>query len=172
MYNIDLATLLQLLQEFRRSVSISAQLPSGALSLKEQCQVKIELVEGKIMSCRIENNNGQVRISGDDALQALYRLGTINWKLQEQIETPKRLTEASPTSLLDPSAIIPQRLARVEQITLNRLSRKHRRVFVLIDGERSVAKIASMLSVTLPNTKEVMVILRELEAMRLITLRG
>ncbi len=172
MYNLDLATLLQLLQEFRRTGSIYAQLPPGALALKERCQAKIELIEGKMISCWITTRNGQYSASGDEALQILHRLGTLDWEFQAQIETPQHVSETSPILSTDPSAFIPRRLASVEQTTLNRLSRKQRRVFVLVDGERSIAKIVSILFPASPNTKEVIGVLRELEAMRLITVKG
>ncbi len=65
---------------------------------------------------------------------------------------------------------VPRRVRQVNQQDLNQWPRKYRRVYVLVDGERDVGKIAAIASPSTRGYEEVLEVLRELRAMKLIAL--
>ncbi|MFL5663597.1 MAG: hypothetical protein ACJ8BW_19995 [Ktedonobacteraceae bacterium] len=174
MYTIDLATILQLLQEFRRNGILQAELPSGVPGIREPCQALIELAEGKVVFCHIKNANGRTVLASEDALNVLNGLGTLNWLFTERQEPPASGLRDSSMSVpvVRPMAyapsLIPRRILHVGQEDLNAWPRKYRRVFVLIDGERSAEKIAAILSLPPGGVEEVLEVLRKLKAMGII----
>lgn len=64
---------------------------------------------------------------------------------------------------------IPQRQGTSQQQTLQYLSFKQRRVYMLIDGIRTIEGIVSLINSSGENTQEIMIILAELEQMNIIT---
>lgn len=61
---------------------------------------------------------------------------------------------------------IPRWAVYVDKQEINRWPRKYRRIFSLVDGEKNVYQIATMLG--LPSTREVLEVLRELRSMGMI----
>ena len=193
MYRIDLATILRLQEEFHRSGSLTAELPKGIPGWKEHCLAEIELREGRVVMCVICGSDGRYLASGEQALRLLHSLGMLRWQVQlhqrpnSEPLPPEIPLETSPLQPYDrlPSqplapipyvpeispafTLIPQRVVLFAQNDLHRLTHRQRRVFVLIDGVRSAAKISAMLFPSSPDAREVMDILSELEAMGLIT---
>lgn len=183
-YQLDIETLLSLLYEAGQSGRLSTTLPSGVPGFKQFCQANIGLQEGKIVFCQIEQSNGRVLVSGKQALQILSRAGTREWQLEEAqfrqatspvaTPAPPTVTTATPLSSQERQrglSVIPQRGAFINQNTLSHFSRQQRRVLNLVDGIRSVERIAMLLSAssdpsairqTLQQVEE---ILRELEAL-------
>jgi hypothetical protein len=192
MYTIDLATLLRLLQEFQRSGILTAELPSGVPGTKEPCHAWVELAEGKMVSCHIKNRVGRNLLTGSKALSILKSLGTLDWSL----EVVPRITQKLPSVRVPPitqtlpamrvpsisqplpavqvppitvSPPVPRRIAQIEQKELNLWPRTHRRVFALIDGNRNVNEIATMLSLS-RGVEGVMTVLRDLKATGIIAI--
>ncbi len=64
---------------------------------------------------------------------------------------------------------IPRTTAQVDPKMLYTLSRRLRRVLALVDGTRSVEKIAALLASTPKEAWIVLALLQELESMRIIT---
>jgi hypothetical protein len=64
---------------------------------------------------------------------------------------------------------IPQRQGTSQQQTLQYLSFKQRRVYMLIDGARTIEGIAALIASSGENMQEIMTILAELEQMNIIT---
>lgn len=79
MYTIDLAAILQLLREFRRSGILQAQVPTGLARMKKPCVVVIELQHGEVVSCHVKDTKGQTLLSGQEAFRAVDAAGTLTW---------------------------------------------------------------------------------------------
>lgn len=178
-YTIDLATILQLLHEFHRNGILQAELPSGVPGYKKYCQVLIDLAEGKIISCHIKNGSGQTILAREDALSVVYDLGKLEWTFTPRQESPLlSLRDSSmdipvvrPMTPMPAQSPIPQRIVQVGQEDLNSWPRKYRRVFVLIDGERSVEKIAAILSLPPGGVEEVVEVLHKLQSIGVIAMK-
>lgn len=176
-YILDLETLLSLLEEAGQSGNLSTELPSGVPGLKERCWARIDLQEGKIVLCQIEGRNGRILASNRQALQLVSNLGSREWHL---VEAPApRLLSPSPVDRssrsrrsLQARSLVPQRVPLINQYTLNRLSRRHRQVLSLIDGTRSIERIAALLhpSVDGQLIQQVEEIVQELEVLGMITI--
>jgi hypothetical protein len=178
MYKIDLATLLQLFEEFQRSGVFTAEIPRGTLGLKEPGLARVEVINGMVVNCVILGRDGRYLSSGTDALRKLHQMGGLKWLMSTQTGSSP-VVETSPLRSLPPAplpaprvtgnlafhALIPMRLAAMERGVMNRLTPMQRRVLVLVDGSRSITKIAALLSV---RVEIVQGTLRELEAMGLI----
>lgn len=193
-YELDLETLLTLLEEMRQNGVLFANVPPGLLGLKTGCQVRIDLVEGKVVYCHIEDSTGQVRVLGNNkAFSLLYGLGTLKWYVETALPDAPSLvdTNSSPLRAIPPTntrplstpspydtvplqsiySIVPRKTVNIGLSALQRLSRNQRRVLILVDGTRSIEKIASVLySSSQDNIQMVLRALRELESLRLITM--
>lgn len=78
-YTIDLAAILQLLREFRRSGILQAQVPAGLARSKKPCVVVIELQLGEVVACHVKDTKGQTLLSGQEAFRAVDAAGTLTW---------------------------------------------------------------------------------------------
>ena len=87
-YRLDLESLLPLLAEFQQDGSLSTMLPSGMLKRKGPCKARLDLLQGKVVYCHIEDNNRQVVYILDSRKIAstLYGLGDLDWQLDEGID--------------------------------------------------------------------------------------
>lgn len=110
--------------------------------------MEIKIAEGALVSCLIVGKSGRY-ITGEEAIAALSRLGRLTWFF-----TPQQRTDTQPIAVLPQhlqqidTQLIPRRIAYVDQEQMNTWPRLHRRVFVLADGSKSIAKIAGILSMS------------------------
>jgi hypothetical protein len=144
MYTLDFETIKQVMQEHQKTGLLYADAPSGAASLREPCRIEINITAGAIASCSIVGNSGQ-RVTGKEAMQALPRLGRLRWTFvpqQQVVVQPASPVIAGPVE----TPFFPWRTAQVEQWQTRNWPRLHRTVFALVDGTKSVAKIAEILS--------------------------
>lgn len=173
-YTIDLVTILQLLREFRRSGILRTEIPAGLPRLKKPCFVVIELQRGEMAVCHIKDARGQTLLSGQEAFRAVAGAGKLNWVFDEHTghELPGELPEPGPQGgfgepvstkrgllQVPPAAppplwsadsarhsLIPRRLLEFNPAALSGWPHRHRQVYILIDGTRSIGQIAAMLS--------------------------
>jgi len=211
-YELDLETLLSLLEELNQNSILFTNIPSGFLGQKMGCRVRIDLVAGKVAYCHIEDSEGRVHVlSNQRAFSLLYGMGPLEWFVETHLpETPSlvdsidsssgarlpamtsplpMVTRPFPTMtgpipavssqhtipLWRMSSIVPRQIINVEPQVLQTLSRDQRRVLVLVDGTRSVEKIAFILYSSSQDNRDtniqaVLKTLRELESLRLITM--
>lgn len=178
-YILDLETLLTLLGEVEQNGHLSTIFSSGIPGIKERCQAKVDLQEGKIVFCQIEGRNGRVFATGNQAIQLLSQLGPHEWQLVETqpIESLSPITtvQLSPQNqrYLYTSTLVPQRITFIDQRTLNRLPLRHKHVLNLVDGKRSVGRIAAILFSSTDGQiiQQVGEILRELETMKMVAIK-
>ncbi len=152
-------------------------------------QVHLYLVEGKAIACRIYSKiDGRVLFTNDEAMRWLSKWGQreFGWQLKpltlqqahalsiarpplrELLPPPRRATPVQYPYVV-PSArdgAAPQRLAAVEQSAMRSWPRQHRRVLALVDGERSVEKIAAMLKLSPETVKKILNDLRAIGAIQ------
>ena len=83
-YDLDFETLVALLKNAHQTGVLSTRLPAGYFGQKKPCLVKINLVEGEITYCHVEDENGNIQITGNidtKLLNVLYNLGICSWLL-------------------------------------------------------------------------------------------
>lgn len=191
MYKIDLTSLLRLFEEFQRSGNLVAEIPRGTFGLKETGIARVELLQGKVVACLISKRDGSYYATGSDALSKLQLAGNLKWRVEAEAQPPPPrisglLSSPPPPSMqpVDPPRsptvsrssgyqlifeLIPVRLdiPVPDQHVLRGLTFKQRRVLALIDGTRSIARIADLLSLPVGEVQSILV---ELQAMRLIVI--
>ncbi len=190
-YELDLETLLSLLEEMRQNSILFANVPPGALGQKTGFQVRIDLVEGKIAYCHIEDEEGRIHVLGNQkAFSLLYGMGTLEWYVETRLPDAPLPTNTQPlpramlptntrplpapspydtVPLPSLSSIVPRPTVYNKSLVLQRLSRSQRRVLVLVDGTKSVEKIASMLYPSSQDSIQIVLkTLHELESLGLI----
>lgn len=206
-YKLDLESLLPLLAEFQQNGSLSAVLPPGALKQRGPCKVRIDLLQGQVVYCHIEDSTRQIYVLDNSKIaNTLYGLGELDWRLDEGVdklyssrEDPYRTqplprlesisgqypsmpssspppTQYSPMFQTAPrqsvSSLVPRVIAAPDASILHSLSRNQRRVLVLVDGTRSIKKIAEILFPSSQDMRTVLQVLRELENMGLVVIAG
>jgi hypothetical protein len=146
MYTSNLTRLLGMLRETQATdVIYTAWTGPG-----EPWQARLTLFEGQVITCHVQSNvDGQYLLTDGEAMRWLADLGTLTW---ERV--------ASQADFLQ-SFEVPRRLMQVEQGGMHAWSRKQRQVFALVDGRRSIERIAVILCQPLNVVKE---IVHELQA--------
>ncbi|HEY0752738.1 MAG TPA: hypothetical protein VGD98_02070 [Ktedonobacteraceae bacterium] len=183
-FHLDLDTILQ---NFRQNGILYGDIPARKLGNKVPWKTRIRIVEGHVISCQILDSRDAIVSSAEQALEALRKLGPIDWEVlpDAREETGKlpalkpnkksgalpELPERVPPSSDSPSSSpVPCRLMNVtlKQMHQTQWPRDYRLVYILIDGIRSSAKIAEMLALPLADVEQ---ILLELQSMRIIDLQ-
>lgn len=139
MYTPDLSSLLRMLVETRATEVLATERagPEGPW------QAQLTVIEGQVTSCHVQSSvYGPGLLSGGEALGWLASQGNLLW--ERVASTPQRIVRASQAASPQPHAV-PRRLARVAQGEVHAWSRKQRQVFALVDGSRSIERIAVIL---------------------------
>jgi hypothetical protein len=134
----------------------------------EPWQARLSLVEGHVVACHVHSQvDGRRLLSGDEALRWLAHWGQreLAWTLKvftphqtvphpapagllppaRNVAPPQRVSQ--PAGLILPARQVtpPQRIEQAEQGVDSSWPRKHRQIFALVDGKRSVGHIAAIL---------------------------
>ena len=169
MYKFDLTTMLQILSRLRQNGILRTEL-QDTRNVAEKFVAQLDIVEGKAISCYIKNGNGQIIFSDHEALRVLYGLGPLEWILLPRqdmiISVPRpQLPPQIPLLALPPPASarssVPRRTVLVEQRQMISWPRRHRMVYVLIDGKKSIDRIAEILSLPINVVED---IIRDLQS--------
>src|SRR5690348_5864879 len=135
----------QMMQKYKKTGYLQADLPSGVRGLRDSCRVEITLKAGEMVSCSISSSRG-ILLTGDKAYQELTRQGRIHWTF---VSSSPLVTQTSPVRALEKNMTLhPRRVVVVEQLQMRTWSPMHKLVYGLADGTRSVAEIAEQLSTT------------------------
>ena len=85
-YKLDLESLLPLLAEFQQNGSLSTVLPPSALKQRGPCKVRIDLLQGQVVYCHIEDSTRQIYVLDNSKIaNTLYGLGELDWRLDEGV---------------------------------------------------------------------------------------
>lgn len=176
---LDLKTLLQILARQKQYGFLQAGIPAEKFRNAGSRQVlhaHLLLAHGQVQSCSIVRKSGEPFAEGQQALQLLLGVGSVEW--QWKASTPS--SQLSPSQAVPdhrvpaphngrhPSsfaAFVPQRTARSEA-ALATLPREYRKVLALVDGQRSVHMLANILAI---EEDDVMAALRMLQSRGLIS---
>src|SRR5690348_13275395 len=93
-YTLDIETMRQVMQKYKKTGSLHADLPSGVPGRREPCHVEIALEGGNIVSCSITTSRGPL-LTGDRAYQELTRLGRLRWTF---VPSGPAVTQPGPTT--------------------------------------------------------------------------
>ena len=103
-YALDLETLLALLGEVNQDGILSVMLLSGFLGLKGRCSVEIQLIQGEIVYCHVEDNRGNMHVfDPGKAFKALNSLGVLDWQFTKKLDSASH-THPSQSSNVPPPA--------------------------------------------------------------------
>ena len=142
MYTSSLTELLQVL----RAAQATCTIFTGGPEAGEPWQAELTLSQGQVTSCQVrQSEDGQLLLQDSAALQWLASQGSRSW---DQVSNPPRLVlPTRPTPQEEPlmPEAVPQRLEVLELAESRTWSRKQRQVFGLIDGTRSIERIAMIL---------------------------
>ena len=163
MYTSSLTALLRVLQATQATCTIF----TGGTETGEPWQAQLTLSEGQVIFCQVQHSvDGQLLLTDSTALQWLASQGNLSW---DQVGNPAELLLPASRALqvepLLPGAV-PQRQAVLGSAERGAWSRKHRQIFGLIDGTRSIERIAMMLRQPLDLVQDMV---RDLQARGAIT---
>lgn len=144
MYNLDIDTMMQVMQIHQQTGVLQANVSPKAAGVKETGRIEVAISSGSMVSCTITYNSGR-RLVGKKAHQELVGLGRLDWTFTPQLDLPIQSKPASHNSGAN-TLSFPQRVASPAQQVMSSWPRMHRQVFALIDGTKSCTKIAEILS--------------------------
>ncbi len=167
-YTLPVSAILQTLRDQHNGMTaLSARLPAGRRTghADSRTRLRPDLYDSI--------PHGLLLVQGGEALKALEQLGKLEWQVQGfrgRGETPSLEHSTgsdpacSPEHLTDQS-IPRRRVAALSPEQQQTFSRRHRQVFALSDGTRSVASIAILLHLS---SEEVAHLLHELHQDQLL----
>ncbi|HZR42816.1 MAG TPA: hypothetical protein VFB12_22040 [Ktedonobacteraceae bacterium] len=168
--------------QLQAQIQVAGKDPSGRRK-HLSCSVTLLVQQGQVQTCQILHA-GKVLFEGEEALKRSRHAGTCSWKVAAQLEEISPLAfpshsrqvrdgsepgerKSQPDWLLGPP---PRQISQLSPKQLARLPRKHRQVYLLVDGQRSVSQISSLLQCD--DIGHVLSLLTELENWHLITFAG
>ncbi len=167
-YLLPITALLASTRGVHQEIVFHTHLSSQRIS-QEACEVSLRVRAGSMLSCEItEAREGRILSQREEAIDALKPLGLLEWyqvslRASEAEGTHKRRPLAEQLgSPWPPTQQRPCRLTR----ECPALDHACRRVFLLVDGTRSVQQIASLLG---NPPGDIMRILRQLQDHNSIT---
>jgi len=169
-YLLDIETLLLFLSSRRQSGEVSTDLKRfPSIAYKGPCHTSITLIEGKVISCIVQDQEGRILVDGENALQGLKGMGQLDWAWS----TSNLKSVGAPPAQMNPSdmsSLIPRRIVPLEMIDRNTLPRRHWQILLLVDGSRTATRIAMILSASASpsDLQEVIRILQDLHQRRII----
>ncbi len=166
-YSLDYNMVIQVLQQFRYSGEVHADVPLQA-KLREEGRVILIVYNGIIRSCFILDRNGRKLYHDVEAQRFLLKQGVLEWKLVPFTSPPP--TEpthpppiAPPRNSSSSTHFYPRRLA-VSQAQMRTWSVLQRSVYLLSDGTRDQTQIATLLSRPLTLIEQTILQLQQLGA--------
>ena len=169
-YHLSITLLTNSTRGVHQELSFQTRLPPQRIS-KEECVVQLRVRDGTILSCEIkEATGGAILFQQEQAIEALKSLGMLEWHRASTPTYQAEVTyEQSPLSWQSGSPPRPTTEQTPVRRRLNaefpKLDHSHRRVFLLVDGTRSVHHIAKLLR---KPPEEILGILRSLQEKNLI----
>ncbi len=162
-YLLPITALLASTRGVHQEIVFHAHLSSQRIS-QEACEVSLRVRAGSMLSCEItEARGGYILLQREEAIDALKPLGLLEWyqvslRASEAEGThERRLLAEQHGSPWPPTQQIPCRLTH-ECPALDHASR---RVFLLVDGTRSVQQIAHLLGKSPEEIREILRLLQE-----------
>lgn len=158
MYNfhLDSEAILNRLEESRADGMLQADIPLQMMlevfGVREPGKVQMFFQQGRIVTCSLTTASSVLLSKKEQILQALSRMRKLHWQLTlplNNLATP--IVEAPPARQQDSvSSAIPY---RTQLIRLDQFSDVHeRKVYQLIDGQRSIERIAVLACLNRENT--------------------
>lgn len=105
-YNLDFETIRQMMQAYQQTGFLSAEVPSGVMSLREPCRIEVDIMSGLITSCTVVGISGQ-RLAGKKTIQEISRLGRLNWTFtprSEDVTQPQQSVVTAGEKVYRPTA--------------------------------------------------------------------
>jgi hypothetical protein len=169
-YQLPVQVVIQVMQGLRERVLLCAPMPAlPELGLPEGVASLVVDAQG-VQGCVIrELRTGRTLAENQEALHLVEHCGVLPWMLQppQQGATWMRPAGASLYGGQVDAAPIPARRVTLTPEQLHRLPPVHKKVFALVDGTRSVAQIAHLLS---RSPQEMVQVLLDLQRHHLIDL--
>lgn len=156
-YLLDLETLLLVLKSQKQNCTLSADLKRfPGIAYKGPCHARVTQIGGKVISCLVQDSQGNMLIDENTALRELKKMGQIDWACS--------ITSSQNTSLTSVLALVPRRAIPLERIDKNVLPSRYWQVLLLVDGSSTVAQIANALTLSSPSdVQELIIILKSLK---------
>jgi hypothetical protein len=167
MYTTTFTELVQMLKKTRQNWVVNIETEETGSGKPWQAQ--LSMVDGIVTVCQVWHKaDGRSLFSDGGAIRWLTSLPSLTWT-PEPMTPQQALPQAVNGSQMVASSPspVPRRFRQVEQRAILSLSRKQRQVFALVDGTRSIEKIAVILR---QPVEVVTKALYELETMGVITL--
>ncbi len=176
-FTLDLKTLLHILSRQKQHGFVQAEIPSDKFRFSGPRQIleaSILLDSGIIRACTITYKHEEHILEGEDALHLLFNVGVIEWNWQPRTSQERSSLEEKSIPIHRTQSIsnppvstepVPHRTSRGEE-ALQTLPREYRKVLALVDGQRSVHKLAAVLAM---REEDVVIALRTLQSWGLIS---
>jgi hypothetical protein len=176
-FTLELETILVSLAVLRQSSILTATLPPGVLEEHDQSQVRIDFLKGQVIGCYITYSNGRVLGLGDT--RVLCDLGPLEWVVDvlpyntwsyTTLSYTLSFSRRMPLVVQNLSSLVPRVAMEDRFPTVNRLSRRQKKMLRLVDGVRTIGKITDLLFPSSRDMRRVLTHLHELEELGIITL--
>jgi hypothetical protein len=168
-YHLPITLLLESIGGLHERLFFTAQLPPLQGSFKKGCVAELLVYEGKVLSCIIKDTDGSPLYRQEQAYRLLVSLGTLDWHPSSPPETStqERSPDHGHLPFLEGSLETKKPIRKTLAVPAQFSSHRHRQVFNLADGTRTMYQIASLLHLS---PEEVRMLLLDLQQQQIITI--
>lgn len=164
-YHLSITSLLASTRGIHQELFFQTRLNAQRIS-QEECVVQLVVLNGVMLSCEIKETVRETLLfQREKAVDVLKPLGMLEWyRTSSQVYPSEGRTQQplQPRQNEQPGPSPEQRyIPRRLNIELSLLDHSHRRIFLLVDGIRSVPQIAKLLG---KPQEEVLSMLQDLQA--------
>lgn len=145
-YLLPIVAIIESLKGSPERVSLQAHLPALPGLSREACLAEVVVGQGLLSQCTIVTQTGHCLSHGQEALARLQQLGPVEWRLVVASSEPSVGPPVEQNLLRRGPQIeqVPRRNA-VLLSQIHELPFELRRVWLLVDGTRTVEELASLL---------------------------
>jgi hypothetical protein len=170
--SIGLAFSLMTFERYRKNGLLQAEL-DHVPGIRGKCKGYLQIVEGKVTSCFIEDKSGRRYQTEKNMLIRLdNERGPFEWTLQPLPAPPSSTPQANTASQPASSAPTPQVIARLDLNTLRGWTPQQQlilsAVFDVIDGRRSIEEIKMAVPLLPHVVEEALRVLLALKVIRIV----
>lgn len=146
-YHLPLNAMIETMRCWPQTMQLTSHLAAIPGLPREEYRIHLVVREGEVLSCTISAATG-LTLQGERALEAVQCCGTLSWQLSAphlSLLPAQELPGAVPAAPAQDARPRPRRrIESPEALLIRSWSHLQRQVFLLTDGNRSIAHIAAL----------------------------
>lgn len=155
-YLLPVSVLLETMQGLHATMLLRASLSALPKGWDKECVADVVIVQGTLHTCTISTVEGHLLLQQEAAVQALARMGTLEWTM-----LPPAMSPPTPPVPGQPPAVSQQAAPDWKAVPLSpelltTLAHRQKQALLLVGGGKRPEEIARLLQLSLPDVERIL----------------